>query len=1085
MKRLLFPFMVFILLCGCNREGDRLFRSLDPAFTGIDFRNELHVSDTLNAFNFTNFYNGGGVGIADFNQDGIPDICFTANQDAPELYIGKGKLQFEKVPKSGLGNPGWVTGICIVDINQDGWPDIYLSMAAHPSFGHTANQLYINQKTPMPSFREAAAAYGLAYEGFTMQTVFFDYDHDGDLDAFLLNTAPDFANPNHLRPPVSDGSHPSTDKLFKNTGKQADGSYRYEDASAEAGIRYEGLGLGVALADLNGDGWVDIYCSNDFQSDDILYINRGDGTFINVIKSATKHTSLFGMGIDAADFNNDRHRDIFQLDMLPEDSERQKQMIARGDYEKKRLSVSPPYNYHPQYMRNSLQVNLGTGDMIPAFSEQGFMYQVAATDWSWSVLLADFDLDGWKDAYVTNGYRRNVTDLDFITYNKNQNLFGSDQAREANREKILQSIPEIKLKNYAFKNRPGQAFQNTSAPWGLDHLSYSNGAAYADLDLDGDLDLVVNNIDALAFVYENRSEGKNHLTVSFRGADGNKEGIGASVEVFAGSVCQLYDYFPARGYLSSMNTPLLIGLGDAQVADRVEVTWPGGKKQWFSKIAAGSHLIVEESNAEHMHTEKAPVQKIFSDQSHLLRFTHRESDYIDFRHTPTLQKMLSRNGPVSEQGDFNGDGRADVVIGGAFGGSPTVVFYQQSDGSFVPGDTLPTRQMEVGAIAMLDANQDGIPDIFVVPGISENPMSNLAAYQPVLFIGNGSGFEPDATLPQLSVCSESVIVLDANDDGKMDLLIGGSYLPGAYPQACESILLLWQANGFEQVKADWLPTGAIKDMEMLDIDQDGDLDVVMTGHWSGVSVLRKKDNGYQREDLNLPTGWWNCIRAADIDLDGDMDLILGNEGLNSIFQASQAQPLTLLSKDFNADGRIDPIWGLFLKGQEVTIHPLGTLTDQVVQYKKRFRLYKDYSQAGLNDLFTSGDLKGADILKATELRSGIARNDGKGNFSFSPLPWAAQLSPVQDILIADLDADGLPDILLAGNFYPNEPIFGQSDASCGVFLRGRGKGQFDECPPSESGLQLDGDVRKMLYLPNQKRIIVSRNQGEISVLLHR
>ncbi|MEZ4776542.1 MAG: VCBS repeat-containing protein [Bacteroidia bacterium] len=1078
MKFYAFPLAIFALLIGCVGKQNTLFRSLDTSETGIGFRNDLFPDDTINAFNFTNFYNGGGVGIADFNQDGIPDICFTANQANPELYIGKGSLKFEKVAQTGLLNPGWVTGISIADVNQDGWPDIYLSMAQHTSFKSSVNQLYINQKTQIPSFREEAKAYGLDFAGFTMQTAFFDYDQDGDLDAFMLNTAPDISNPNHLRLSINNGTHPSSDKLFKNTGKQADGTWHFEDASAEAGIRFEGLGLGLALTDVNQDGFTDVYCSNDFQSDDALYLNNGDGTFTNIIKQAVKHTSLYGMGIDAADFNNDSHRDIFQLDMLPEDSERQKQMIARGDYDKKRLSQAPQFNYQLQYMRNSLQVNLGISDTIPMFSEQGFLYNVAATDWSWSVLMADFDLDGWKDVFITNGYRKNVTDLDFITYNKTQNIFGNRQTQEQNRQEILKAIPEIKLKNYAFKNIPNHSFQNTSSSWGIDQASYSNGAAYADLDMDGDLDLVVNNIDEAAFVYENRSIDKNYIEVAFKGLEGNKEGIGASVKIWTDSICQVYDYFPVHGYLSSMNTPLVIGLGNHKTIDQLEITWTGGKKQLFSDVAAGQQLVAEEADAIKTDQKNLPSQALFTEKNSLLKFEHKESNYVDFLRTPTLQKMLTRNGPVIAKGDFDGDTRTDIVIGGAFNGSPTVIFYQQPDGSFIPKDTLPTDQMEVGAIAVFDANQDGIADIFIAPGASENPMTQREAFQPLLFMGNGKGFTLNPSLPPLNISAESVLAQDFNEDGKMDILLGGSYVPDTYPNTCKSVLLVQQDGIFRQAESDWMPDDmAIKDMESVDIDQDGDMDVVMTGYWSGVILLRKKGKEYVRENLNLPSGWWNCVKPADVDNDGDIDLVLGNEGLNCIFKASPSQPVTLYAKDFNADGRIDPIWGLFLKDKEVAIHPLGTLTDQIIQFKKRYQLFKDYSQADLSDLFTSGDLEGAIDYQVTELRSGIARNDGTGKFAFTAFPLAAQQAPVNDLFIEDLNGDGTGDILLAGNFYPNEPIFGQSDASYGVLLLGKGNGKFVECPMDESGLKLDGDVRKIIYLKQEKLIVATRNQG--------
>lgn len=1078
------PVLIFICLglVSCTSKKDQLFQQLQSSYTGVTFRNDLETNDSLNAFTFTNFYNGGGVGVADFNLDGWPDICFTANQKAPELYLGKGRLQFEKVEQSGLENLGWVTGISIVDINQDGWPDIYLSTAQHHSFQRSGNQLYINQKKNIPSFKEEAAKYGLAYDGFTIQTAFFDYDLDGDLDAFLLNTAPDHSNPNILKPPAHDGNHPSSDKLYRNIGKQIDGTFLYEDVSKQAGIRYEGLGLGIALADFNQDGWTDIYCSNDFQSDDALYLNSADGTFKNVVKFVVKHTSLYGMGVDAADFNNDSFCDIFQLDMLPEHSERQKQMIARGDFDKLLLSLSDPYNYNLQYMRNSLQVNQGIINGLPYFSEQGFMHNVAATDWSWSVLLADFDLDGWKDAFITNGYRKNVTDLDFISYNEHLNMFGNTKTQEINRQQFLKEIPEIRLQNYAFKNIPKEGFQNVSKIWGLDDESYSNGAAYADLDQDGDLDLVVNNIDEQAFVYENlRGTGKNFIKVGLKGPEGNREGIGASIKACIGDACQVYDYFPVRGYLSSMNTPLVIGLGESSRLDRIEISWPGGKKQAIAEVKTGSSLIFDEADATIPPLVKdSSSGLVFKDAGILPGFHQKESDFVDFRLTPTQQKMLTRNGPAIAKGDFNGDNRTDLVIGGAYHGSPTVVFYQQSNGKFALMDTLPTNQMEVGAIAVLDANQDGINDVFVTPGASERPLTDSAAFLPLLFLGTKIGFTLDTLLPRLNICSESVLAEDFNMDGQIDILLGGSYIPMAYPNTCPSILLIQRNGKFLKEDRQWLPSNvAIKDMKALDIDQDNDLDIVFTGHWQGIGLLRKNGLEYTKEDLGLPEGWWNCIEMADIDFDGDQDLVIGNEGLNSVYKASLQQPLSLFTKDFNKDGRMDPILGLFLANKEVTIHPLGTLTEQIVQYKKRFTRFKDYSKSGLKDLFTANDLKGVNALRAVELRSGICLNNGKGSFTFNALPFEAQKSPTNDLLIEDFNGDEIPDLLLVGNFYPNEPIFGQSDGSFGTLLFGKSGGKFLYCPVPQSGLKLDGDVRKIIFLQHEKLIIITQNQGEV------
>lgn len=1084
MKNLFVPVFALFVLAGCERPGNQLFQQLTADATGITFSNDLISTDTINAFNFTNFYNGGGVGVADFNKDGIPDICFSANQKDPELYVGKGNMAFEKIADSGLQNPGWTTGISIVDINQDGWPDIYLSVARHTSLAHSANRLYINQQTARPTFKEEAARYGLAFAGFSMQAAFFDYDNDGDLDAYLLNTAPDGSNPNHMRQSINDGTHPSTDKLYENMGRQADGTFLYQDVSAQAGIVYEGLGLGIALADFNQDGWTDIYTSNDFQSDDALYLNQGDGTFRNVAKQAMRHTSLFGMGVDAADFNNDQHRDIFQLDMLPEDNERQKQMIARGDYEKKKLSTSKQYNYNLQYMRNVLQVNQGLTDSTPLFSEQGFLYEIAATDWSWSVLLADYDLDGWKDVFISNGYRKNVMDLDFISYNKNMSMFGNSASHEEYRDQLLQELPEIRLRNYAFRNVPGERFENVSAAWGLDLPSYSNGAAYADLDLDGDLDLVVNNVDEPAFVFENKSTGKNYLKLSFEGVAENRDGIGATVKACTGDNCQLYDNFPVRGFESSMNTPLVIGLGSNTQVDRLEVSWPGGQQQILTNVPVNNELTLRQSDAKNIVAETITTVTTFQQADHLLEYRHEESDYVDFREFPTQQKMLSRSGPVIEKGHFNEDDRTDIVIGGAYRGSPTVVFYQQVDGSFLPMDTLPTAQLEVGALAIYDFNQDGLDDIFVAPGTSERPMQAEEAHQPLLFLNNGAGFALDPSLPQFKICSESVLVEDFNADGQMDLLVAGSFMPGAFPEVCPSVLLTYDNGFFSKLELpeEWAPRErAIKDMKLIDIDGDNDMDILLTGHWSGVSVLRKEGDNYRFEDLALPAGWWNCIASADVDQDGDQDLILGNEGLNGIYRASEDQPATLIAKDFNRDGRVDPIYGLYLQGREVPVHPLGTLTDQIVQFKKRYTRFQAYSEADLQDLFTSGDLEGAQRFEVTELRTGIALNDGTGHFSYHPLPLAAQRAPVNDVLVEDLNADGVADLLLIGNFYPNEPVFGQNDASFGTVLTGDGSGNFREMPMDNSGMALNGDARHLAYLPEERVVVITQNEGMVQV----
>lgn len=1075
-------FCTAFLTTSCSNE-ETLFVRIEPVQSGIRFVNTITSTNEMNAFNFTNFYNGGGVGIGDFNNDGLKDVILTGNQVQPALYLNTGNLKFRDVSnQSNVKNNGWVTGVSIIDINQDGWDDIYLSMAAHSSLKISKNQLYINQKTAVPTFKEEADNYGLDYEGFTTQTVFFDYDNDGDLDAYMLNTQPDVFNPNYLRAAVNNGNFPSTDKLFQNQGKNENGEIlKFLDVSKEAGIVYEGLGLGVALSDYNNDGFTDIYCSNDFISSDIFYVNQGDGTFKNEINSAMRHTSLYGMGIDAADLNNDLKPDIIQLDMLPEGNERQKQMIAKSDYEKLQLSTSKQYDYTLQYMRNSLQMNLGNNYGTPIFSETGLANGVAKTDWSWSVLLADYDLDGFKDIFISNGYRKNVTDLDFITY-KNQSQFGDEASKEARIEGILKDVPEIKLSNYAYRNDSLTGFTDVSKKWGLDESSYANGAVYADLDNDGDLDLIVNNIDSPASVYENTSKINKSVTVKF---DGSATGIGAKIIAWNDGKSQFFENFPGRGYLSSVPQEIIIGVGKKAKLDSLQIIWTNKTAKVFYDVGRGTILKPNAANSLPFSQNSSESDRIFSEVTDLVEFTHAASKYVDFNTTPALHKMQTRYGPAINQGDFNNDGKEDLIFGGTYNGSPPSIYLQNELG-FKRIIELENSNIEVGDIIVFDADNDKDQDILLIPGICEAPTSNKSAYQPKLYLNDGNAnFKQSQKFPSLTVYSRSGIAFDYDNDGDQDLILTGNHLPGSYPIRANSYVLENKNGAFQLVENSLNQAlnqlSLVTDLISTDYNQDGDLDLLIVGEWLAPTIIENNNGEFVVKELkNAQKGWWNCVKEIDIDKDGDADYVFGNEGLNSLFRATSEEPVSLLAKDFNQDNKIDPILLHYVQGVEVPFSPLRTLTDQIVQFRSKFISFQSYATATSNELFSRPDLDKVLEKEATELRSMVAINNGNG-FSFVPLPNIAQEAPIQDIEVADFNKDGFADLLVSAGFYPNEANLGQQDASYGLLLLGTGKGFFAETNTIETGFFVRGDVRKSVLLPKSKLIVTSVNGGKAVV----
>ena len=1086
-----------LIVC-CKPGEDTLFQLLPSAETNISFNNKLTETDSFNVLTFEYIYNGAGVGVGDVNDDGLTDIFFAGNMVPNALYLNRGDFKFEDVTEKALIQTDlWCTGVSMIDINQDGLLDIYVStIQPHMDKPSVPNLLFLNKgmnNDGVPVFEEVAAKIGLADSSYSTQAAFLDYDLDGDLDMYLLTNALEYYNRNQAIGQKNDGTGRSVDKFYRNEGT-VNGLPFFRDVSREAGIQSEGWGLGIVVNDINNDGYPDVYVANDFLSNDHLLINNGNNSFTNNIASILKHQEQNGMGMDIADINNDGLNDIVALDMLPDDNLRQKTMFSNIGYD--RFMLFRNKGYQDQYIRNVLQLNNGNN----TFSDIGYLAGIYATDWSWSSLLADFDNDGYRDLFVANGYRKDITDQDFIAYSKELSMFSTDGNRLNTIRQEVEKLPGVKKPNFLFRNNGDLTFSDKASEWGLDQPSYSNGAAYADFDNDGDLDIVTNNINDEAFIYRNdlisdQTKTENSfLRIKLVGETGNLQALGTKIRVYVGEKIFYAEHQIQRGYKSTVENVDHFGLGKVSSGkvDSIEIAWLSGKSQVLKSIPAGQTITLRENDAVTGRETETPPSP-FLEEAHAvlsIQFKHQEKDFVDFLQGQfLLPHKHSQGGPGITVGDVNGDGLEDFILGGSASKSATV-FFQKKDNSFRM-DSLHTKDSEDMGLLLFDADNDNDLDLYCVSGSSEFK-SETARYQDRFYRNSGNGefiFDAQA-LPEITSSGSCVVANDFDQDGDLDLFVGGRIVSMRYPETPESYLLINNGNGvFENRTAQLSPEisriGMVTAALWTDINNDGWTDLAIVGEWMPITFFINNAGG-SFTSLKLPdsSGWWNSLSGGDFDNDGDIDYIAGNLGWNSIYKASVEEPVSICAKDFDANGSVDPILCRYILGKEYPVHPRDALTGQIPSLKSNLLRYSMYGGMGIADIIPKEKLKGALTLKSTLFSSVYIENAGNTNFNIKALPAEAQFAPLFGISVTDVNEDGNLDVLTVGNSYASEPLSGLYDAGIGNYLRGDGRGNFEAVSLMESGFFVDGDAKAFaqLTLNDGKQVyLITQNRDSLKV----
>ena len=1094
------PSLILLLSTACTdkNSSEPLFELLPASATGVDFQNRLEETPRMNIFSYLYFYNGGGVAAGDLNGDSLPDLYFTANLESNQLYLNQGDFKFQNITETAAvgGKKGWTTGVTMADVNGDGRLDIYVSQLGDYQNIRGKNQLYINQGNNaqgVPTFKDQAADYGLDLVGFGTQAAFFDYDLDGDLDMYMLNHST-HASGTFARSTLRQEKHPlAGDKLMRNDDQ------RFTDVTDSSGIYRSalGYGLGITVSDVNGDGYPDVYVGNDFHENDYLYVNQQDGTFTEQLEASMRHTSRFSMGNDIGDLNNDALPDIFSLDMLPSDPVMLKNSAGEDAYDVYDYKLRFGYNH--QFARNSLQLNRGNDPRgYSHFSEIGLLTGTFATDWSWSGLIADLDLDGNKDLYVANGIKRRSNDLDYIKYVSNEavqrrlegDLTSEDMA-------LVEKMPVVKIPNAVFRNDGQLRFTNVAQEWGLNQESFSNGAAYADLDNDGDLDLVTNNVDQEAFIYENHAIDEERaighfLKLTFQGEGANTQGIGARIIIPTDSQTLVQEVYTTRGYQSAVPAELVVGLGDRRRVDSLVVVWPDLRFEVLTDVSTNTHQTLYQKNATGRYdfsTTVAPIFEVTDEPK--VEYTHQENRFIEFNREVLVPHMSSTEGPRLAVGDVNGDGRDDFFVGGAKH-QPGAVFVQTTTGF----EVLPQAALHADSVAedvgatLVDVDQDNDLDLLVVSGGNEF-WGEAEALLVRLYRNDGTGqFTRDrAALPEMYVNGSCVSSADYDQDGDPDVFVGGRVVAKNYGKIPRSYLLQNDGEGnftdvTEQQAEGLAHVGMVKDARWADMNEDNWPDLVVVGEWMPISVFLNRQGSLSHENatsLADTHGWWNTVEITDIDGDGDADLLAGNLGLNSKLKASPDEPVSLVVKDVDDNGQVEQLMFHYVQGQKRLFATKDEIHSQLTDIKNRFVGYDGFARADVEEIFPSDMLAGAEELYVNEARSGVFINEGGMNFRFEPFPTEAQFSPINAIQALNNDEDTLPDIITAGNFYEVTIERGRYDADYGTLLKNAGRGQFTAVPSPRSGLYLEGQVRDLEAIHYQDRsiIMVARNKDSL------